>query len=525
MKKLLFVLSILLLFASCTSVKTYNEQISALHAVEDVHRDIDKAYHQIEKHHPKLYQYTSKEVLTFKLDSLKKSITKPISSRDLYKKLVVVTAHIKQGHFNVSPPNKRFTKKEYKVLKDKEFEFSNLDFEYIENKLLVNKTRGKDSALVGCEVVEIENELVSNLIKKYKTHFSSDGYNTSFYNRRVGLSFSRFLFKDKGRVDSLKVTFKKNDSLFNKTFKRISNKTKETKKDSLPKLEKVQLSKVEKKENKLKAKAKRKYNKRYGYNKSRKVYSKNLDFIGKDSTVAYMKLRDFTHGKYKDFYEESFRKINTLKSEYLIIDLRNNGGGRLAEISELYSYLTGKDYQFIEESEVNSRIPFLKAFMSNTTPNSLKVVVGLVSPFIITHNLLRTKKKNGKLYYKFKESKVRAANPLYFKGKVYVLINGNSFSASSIISTQLQANKRATFVGEETGGAYNGTVAGIYKIYKLPTSKLKLRIGLMQIETEHKQNPNGFGVKPDVELLPTLQDRKENRDPELEWILSDIENK
>ena len=89
----------------------------------------------------------------------------------------------------------------------------------------------------------------------------------------------------------------------------------------------------------------------------------------------------------------------------------------------------------------------------------------------------------------------------------------------------MQANNRATFVGEETGGAYNGTVAGIYKIYQLPTSKVKIRIGLMQVETPFKQEPDGFGNKPDVEILPTVKDRALGIDTELEWILNDIESK
>jgi hypothetical protein len=47
-------------------------------------------------------------------------------------------------------------------------------------------------------------------------------------------------------------------------------------------------------------------------------------------------------------------------------------------------------------------------------------------------------------------------SPNAFKGKIYVMING-SFSASSLISSNLKTPK-VTFVGEETGGAFNGTM-------------------------------------------------------------------
>jgi C-terminal processing protease CtpA/Prc len=46
---------------------------------------------------------------------------------------------------------------------------------------------------------------------------------------------------------------------------------------------------------------------------------------------------------------------------------------------------------------------------------------------------------------------------MLLKEKIYVMINGGSFSASSLISSNLKTPK-VTFVGEETGGAFNGTV-------------------------------------------------------------------
>ena len=163
--------------------------------------------------------------------------------------------------------------------------------------------------------------------------------------------------------------------------------------------------------------------------------------------------------------------------------------------------------------------------MSNTTSVVTKIIAGIASPYILTNNLLRSSKKDRQLYFKFKAAKEREANPLNFKGNIYVLINGNSFSASSILSTQLKGSNRATFVGEETGGAYNGTVAGYYKNYELPNTKIRARIGLMHIDSKFKTSPDGYGVKPDVEIIPTYQDRLNNIDPELEWILNDIEKK
>src|SRR5690606_7899767 len=160
-----------------------------------------------------------------------------------------------------------------------------------------------------------------------------------------------------------------------------------------------------------------------------------------DSNVAYMNLRSFTDGPFRKFYKQSFQKLDSAKTKHLILDLRDNGGGRISEINYLYSYLSNTDYQFLEPSEVNSRTPFLTAVMSNTTPTSIKVLGALVSPFVVIHNVIKTKRKDGKLYYKFNYVNLKSPKPNHFKGEIYVLINGNSFSAASLISTHLQATK------------------------------------------------------------------------------------
>lgn len=527
MKKIYVPFIVFIILSSCTSVKKYNEQIIGLHAVEDLRTDVDKLYKQLKKHHPKLYQYTPKAHLDFKFDSLKQTITQPLTTKDFYKKVAPIVTHIKQGHISVGYITKRLTKKERKLFKKQEFEFFDLDFEYLEDKLWVKNNYGKDSTLVGCEIVSIDKEPVSKLIKAYKTRFASDGFNTTLYNRYVSKGFSNLFLRDKGFIDSLSVTFKNKDSVFTKNFKRYlkDDSIADSLADSIT-IENVspkKISKEEKKANQLAKRKKRKDNKTYGYLSKTNQYTRNFNFIGKDSTVAFMKIRSFTNGNYKKFYKKSFTKLDSAKTKFLVIDLRDNGGGRIAEIDYLYSFLTQNDYQFLNPSEVNTRLPFLKAIMSNTSPVGLKVLGAIFLPSILIDNLLKTSKKEGKIYYNFnKHTKVKPPNPLHFNGTIYVLINGNSFSASSTISTHLKATKRATFVGEETGGAYNGTVAGVYKIYELPTSKVRIRMGLMQIEAPQKQQPDGFGVKPDVEMIPTVADRIQKRDPELDWVLSDI---
>lgn len=527
--KFLFFFTVLLL-CSCSSVEKYNEQIIKLHSPEKLREDVDAAYNQLKKYHPRLYQYTSKEQMDFKFDSLKNAIKTPMSSRDFYEKLSVVVTNVRQGHISISPPVVKRTRKERKELMQKTFAFNTMDFEYLDEKLWLTNAKGPDSLLIGSEVLAIEDKKPKELIEKYNTMIASDGFNKTFFDGMVGSRFPRFYLKNNGFQDSIHITFKNTDSTFTQTILwRDKNEKLEQDKDSSfsdsvqkPLMEK--LSKEERSAKRLALKKKAKYNRKRGFIESRNEYTRTLDFIGPDSTVAYMKIRGFSNGDYKTFYEESFKTIDSLGIKNMVLDLRNNGGGRLTEIDNLYSYFTDTPYKLIEPSEVNTRTPFIPFVVNNTNPIFIQGLAILFSPIIVVHNLLKTEKKDDKLYYKFKASKEHQPDPNNYKGKLYVLINGNSFSASSILSAQLKGTNRATFVGQETGGAYNGTVAGIFKGYELPNSKVLMKIGMMQVQTYYSVEPDGYGVTVDKEITPTRADREAERDLEIDWILNDIKH-
>jgi len=182
MNRLFLAFFLLIILVSCKSVEKHNEQITKLHSIKDLRNDVDNVYRQLIRNHPKLYQYTTREVLDFKFDSLKKSINTPINSREFYKKLAPVVANIRQGHVAVGSVSKRFTKKERKALKKRKLKFYDLDFEYLDEKLFVKRTFGKDSSFVGAEVISINGEQVNDLVNTYKTYFASDGYNSTLHN-------------------------------------------------------------------------------------------------------------------------------------------------------------------------------------------------------------------------------------------------------------------------------------------------------------------------------------------------------
>ncbi|WP_396181453.1 S41 family peptidase [Flavobacterium sp.] len=509
MKNFLIIFGTLFLF-SCQSTKKFNQQLTEPIEADKLQKDVDYSYKKLKQLHPKLYWYISKEKLDYKFDSLKKSIQQPMTGLAFYKELSQVVKNIGQGHLGVSPSLPKFTKKEIQAINKKgQSAFSQFDFEYIDNKLIITKNRSRHKIQAHTEVVSINSENPSDLLLKFSKRMASDGFNKTFFKRYLGKYFGTFFTYEKGMIQEslqLVVKFEGKDSLFvvkRDTFGSNSNQ------------KKLQLSKKVKKD-------KAKFNSKYGFNKDTKTFNRALNFVNNDSITAIMSIKGFSNGSSHEFYEDAFNILSVANTKNLIIDLRNNGGGRLNEIADLYSYLVSKPFVFIDNYEVVSRTSFLHMNYFKGSVYVTKFFKILGAPIFYPLFYFKTRKEASGTYLSNRHSKQRNPKPTSFKGKIYVLINGGSFSASSIISSNLKSNQRAFFVGEETGGAYNGTVAAQMPLVQLPNSKVNLRIGLALVSATGKTNIEGRGIFPDKEILPTLEDRKSNIDPELNWILEDI---
>ncbi len=530
MKNFTYLSLLLLLISSCGSVEKYNAEILELHSPAELREDIDKTYSLLKKAHPKLYQYISQERLDFKFDSLKTAMNTPLTSYQFYNSIAPVVKTIGQGHIGMAAPSLKRTKEEKKYYKNKKFNFNSIQFENVEDRIFVTGAKGVDSVLIGAELIKLEDETPQRLIEKYKKNVASDGYNTTLQDRFIASRLTRYYYNEYGVLDTINATFKKKGAVINKMFKwekKVSTQDSliAVSKDSLAALNPVKLTKVARKIKRDSIKVVEEYKATHGYNSDTDTYNRMLSFIGKDSIVAYMKIRGFTNADYKTFYEEAFKEIDSVKATDLIIDLRDNTGGRVVEINELFGYMTDKEYIMYNESETMSRTPVINYLTSNTNPLVVRTIGVVLSPFLLTHNLIKTKKRDGKLFYKLKGVKPLKPKENNFKGKVYVLINGSSFSASSVFSTNMKRDKRAIFVGQETGGSHNGTVAGMMRGYEMPNSKVKIKMGMLQVESPYKVEPDGYGVMPDVEIIPTIADREAGIDPEIEWVLKDIESK
>lgn len=502
--------ALLFFFSSCISVDKHNEKLNIPVPVEKLREDIDFTHRKLEELHPKLYWHLPKEKLNYQFDSLKSALKNPLKPNEFYIKLAPIIVNIKEGHLRLFPLYPRLTKKEIKNSRYDQGLFSRYNFLIRNDQIYVKDNLHQIPNMeTGTEILKINDLDVSSLLKKYRPFVNSDGENTTFQNYSMAFKWPALFTTEYGTMDSVKLETKYNNC--NKTFyihrKIVSKEEREKNKEENKKL-------IDKESWKTK-----------DYNIATRSFNRDLQFLRPDSAIAYMKIKTFSGTNSAKFYKQSFEKIKQSPAKYLVLDVRDNLGGSLAEIHNLYSYLVPTKFKFINDMEVTSRTSMFKADYFKKIPAYAKPLAALTYPFYLVGTGLSVKKQDDKFYLKnnnlFALKKPKKNN---FEGKIYVLINGSSFSASSIIASKLKADERAFLVGEETGGANDGTVAGRYSTITLPNSELVLPVGLMAVQPNIQFEETGKGVVPHKIIIPTLQEVLKKKDVQLDWILNEIEN-
>ncbi len=541
MKKLLLTLLTLFLFA-CASHDKQNKHYYSKIAPSKLKKDVTNVQKQLVKMHPDLYWYISKEDLNKKFDSLSKTLNEPFTPNEFFFKISPIVASVHQGHMGVSMVTLTSPDSLKKKYKGSVNPLENFEYEYLNNKLFIKKNKSKTDTIlqVGTEIVDINGIKPLDVLKKYRSTFTSDGYNESGIPKFFARRLNSFYVNELGFVDSIKINAVCADTTFYHTVKRTFKESKKSKKDLALKekdtlkntkiVQKDTLPKLSKKEQKIKNKAIAQQNKKaykkqrlFGYNYKSKTYSKEIIFpVASDSTISILKIRDFSDGKIK-VYDCIFSTIKKHNVQNLIIDLRGNPGGRLNEIHKLAQYLNDTTFVFTQPATITKRTTYF-----NLLKGKSPVTTFFSIPFVTIYSTIRGLKASrndlGELKVPIKSSRITKPKSLNYKNNLYVITDGMTFSAAAIISSHLKGRNRALFVGDETGGTFNGTVAGVMPIVKLPHSKLKLRVGLMTIKPEQQTQKEGYGVLPDVYIKPTEEDFLSEKDVELEYILNRLKS-
>ncbi|MEN8126084.1 MAG: S41 family peptidase [Bacteroidota bacterium] len=185
-----------------------------------------------------------------------------------------------------------------------------------------------------------------------------------------------------------------------------------------------------------------------------------------EESIGYLKVKDFVIDK-RDFYnnvDSIFAKIHNDSIGNLIIDIRNNPGGN----SELADYLISCIYS--KPYKGNSKI------LIKRSEQYYKYMRGYFSwwfkPFLTFIKQINDYKHTpvGMVYEDIKGFKNPINIKYRFKGKIYLLINSNTFSTALGFATVIKDYEIGHIIGEQTKSEVN-EFGDIYP-FDLPNSGL-----------------------------------------------------
>ena len=207
-------------------------------------------------------------------------------------------------------------------------------------------------------------------------------------------------------------------------------------------------------------------------------------------SVAYLDLRTFELDEMQeDSVKSIFAQIVADSVPNLIIDLRDNYGGPRRVMETIYSYLAQKPFCTSLYRFVNKRGGF-KCFGGSCPVDEESTEI-----FLDYEPLA-----NGEGFVKNEPEWVEPDSVVNYKGRLYVLTNEASFSASTSFAGFVKKQNRGVIVGRETGSAYHQMKAEHFTQYTMPASGITVQIPMIKIVADTVVNerfPFGRGVLPD----------------------------
>ncbi|HEY5370698.1 MAG TPA: S41 family peptidase [Hanamia sp.] len=461
----LFYLFLLPLFFSCSVSKNYNP--NKKYSKSELQQDYSTLRNILEKKHPSLYWYTSKDSMDYYFDEGYRAIQDSMTELQFgWKILAPMSANIHCGHtsFMMSKSWNHF-------LKNKIIPSVPLYLKvWNDSMMVVADLNEKDSLIKTGDFITAINGIKTADMIDYMFHYLvEDGHSENVNYIRLSSDFPYFHRNIFGLYKSYDVDF--TDS--NGVAKSANIPYFIPPEDSIKKAAKQKSHKITHREK-----------------------MEDIRSLTYDSTFALMTVNGFSNGYLKNFFRRSFRQMRKNKTKNLVIDIRANGGGDIIKSVFLTKFLRDTPFKIADSAYAKSNTlkPYSRYISSGFLNN-----IGL---WFVTH-----KKKDGQYHFGYWERhtfKLKRKN--HFDGNVYVLTNGLTFSASALFCADLKGQKNIKLLGEETGGGWYGNSGIMIPNITLPNTKLRMRLPVFRLVQYQHIPVKGTGVIPDIYVGPNWRD-------------------
>lgn len=431
-------------YAQNTSLKLSNQAVKY---------DLDYLYQSLQATHYNLFAHKSKAEYDSLYQDLKSGLTTDtltlLETISLYQKLV---SFANTGHCEIDFPAQPYITYAYGggTVFPLELAFEN-DRAFIRKNFSANK-----KIAVGDELVSIDDKPINDILQQLYPFVSAE--RDYFKKAKMEFwSFPRLFFQLNGRKDDWDIQIKNNG---------ITN------------LKVASISVMD-----------------YEGNRKGEIVNpqKAVKLYG---NIAYLNAGQFGSNEkggeelFKKFIDSTFAIIKDHKIKKIIIDLRNNPGGHNAYSDYLISYFANKPFRWYSEFSVKTS-KILKAhttLQADTTDGYSRAILGNADDQIFKYDFPP--------YSPIAKSK-------RYHGKVYVLVNRQTYSMAAVSAALIQDYKFGKIVGEETGDL--PTLYASQFSYTLPRSGITVKVPKGYIVRVNGSKALE-GVKPDIYIPDHLLD-------------------
>ncbi|GEP88800.1 S41 family peptidase [Chitinophaga terrae (ex Kim and Jung 2007)] len=455
-----------------------------------------------------LYRYRTKKQIDSIYNWAAASVKKPMRVTEFYKIILQL------ADFEGSCHNYTIVDQQLLDYLNRQRGFFPYDLKYLEGKIIFNHHTPEIPA--GSRILSINGVPDTTLMKSFYKYFTGDGYTitqklTGSVQRAYGI---RYLL-EYGVKDSFAVRFTPPYSSEVKSAV-LPAVTLETRKANLEKRYSASLDSI------------------IDYNVQPKYSFRMLD-----SSTGLLNFRIFSMASgaddpafpvYVRFIDSVFQLLDKKAIPNLVIDIRSNPGGSDPTFEQPMMYLT--DHPFKENTLAyiifdRDDIPFRKYFWGVSTSHKMTPEEEVAGRQFLKDNYLPY--SNGRSYQNPKYNPVYYPKQPAYKGHTYLLIDENTASAASHLSSLVKAYARnTTIVGVETVGGYYGHNGHSPLVFELPNSRIKNQFSMVYVVQDAPVKPDipeGRGTIPDIEVWQSYEDFMQLKDTQMEYVLKLIREK
>jgi hypothetical protein len=442
--------------------------------------DFDVLRRAVEEAHGGLHRFTPKAELDKRFDAARAGLTRPMSRLAYIGVLSEALAHVRDGHMQLE-----YDEATTAALGAARMLPLRVASEAGPIVVTSNDSPANDTIRPGMELLSVNGRSIADISRLILPNLSPDGFIETGKAFRMARNFARLYWLFVDQASTFTIVARAADGTA--VTAKLDGVTSAARLDSANPVNAVMKANVER----LDAPAE----------------NVSLRFPRGDA-AGVLRVRAFTGGVFQSNVAAAFATLRDKGTKALILDLRANGGGVDMDGSALVSHFVARPFRYFDHIKVTTVKPSFATWRPDTFDN-LKAGTSPAPDggFRVLPQL----------HPGVAEQKPAAAP---FVGRVFVLIDGGTFSTAADVCAQIRSLTKATFIGEETGGGFEGNTSGLNADIVLPRSGLRLRIQMYGYWNAVRGGQPGRGTLPDITIVRRTADTLAGRDAALERALT-----